>query len=319
MENLKRLLAVSVRKIIFGMSQAHLRGLEEIRLRAGQPLSVRINGVKYFLSRDGGLLDMPYGAYTVSGDECTETISHATEYSVYASDRTVSKGYITVKGGIRIGVAGECICDGNGVKSVKNIMSLCIRVPRQVLSAADRLADYVLRGASTVGTLIVSPPGMGKTTMLRELARLASERGRNVAVVDERSEIAACSGGVAQFKLGPRCDVLDGVSKAEGIMMTVRAMSPDVIVTDEIGREEDADAILNALSSGVKVFASLHGNGLGDVLSKSFIDALIAEKAFGAYVFLSPFEVGKVDRILNADLRDVELGCYGEKDAQYCF
>ena len=185
------------------------------------------------------------------------------------------------------------------------------------MSAADNVARYVIRNNSITSALIVSPPGMGKTTILRELARLSSEKGCNVAIVDERSELAACSGGVPQFRLGPRCDVLYGVNKAEGIMMMVRSMSPDIVVTDEIGRDEDAEAILTALSSGVKVFASLHGDGIKDVVSKNFMERLITEKAFGAYIFLSSSEVGKISKILDGDLKDINF--LGDVlNAQHC-
>ena len=319
MDNLRRLLAVSIRTIIYSLPQAQLSRLEEIRLRAEQPLSVRISGAKYFVTREGAFIDKPYGAYIVSRDECIETISHATEYSIYASDRTIAKGFITVSGGLRIGVAGEGIGEGQYIKSVKNIMSICIRIPRQIMNAADDVAPYVIHNGGVTSALIVSPPGMGKTTILRELARLASEKGRNVAIVDERSELAACCAGIPQFKLGPRCDVLDGVNKAEGMMMMVRSMSPDVVVTDEIGRQEDAGAILTAMSSGVKVFASLHGAGIKDVASKDFMERLISAKAFGAYIFLSSSEVGSISKILDADLKPLDTNRSGEVlNAQYC-
>ena len=183
-------------------------------------------------------------------------ISYLTSNSVYAFKEEITEGYITLKGGIRTGICGKGVVRNGKVEHKKEISSLNIRFPREVKGCANEIFEKI--SVPLKNTIIISSPGCGKTTMLRDLSRSFSYSGKNVCIVDERGEIAPVYNRVCTFDMGPRCDILSSVSKSKGINMVLRAMNPDVIVVDEIGSEEDAVAVQNALNSGVKVIASFH-------------------------------------------------------------
>ena len=168
--------------------------------------------------------------------------------------------------------------------------------PSELSGVCSSAADY---GRMVVrNTLIISPPKCGKTTMLRDLARNLSNAGFRIGICDERSEIAGCYDGKTSYDLGPRTDVLDGCPKADGILMLIRAMSPDVVMTDEIGKPEDAAAIRSALSAGVKIITTIHGSSFEDA-AKSAVGSLITDHVFETLIFLSAQPVtGTVEKIL---------------------
>ena len=151
--------------------------------------------------------------------------------------------------------------DGDKISAVRKVHSLNYRFAREVVGCADSYMEEILSQQGINNTLFVAPPMAGKTTVLRDIARSLSIKGYRVSVVDERREIAACSGGIPAFDLGANCDVLSGASKAEGMLLMLRSMSPDVIITDEIGGIEDFDAIKEIKKRGVKIITSLHGDG----------------------------------------------------------
>jgi stage III sporulation protein AA len=182
------------------------------------------------------------------------------------------------------------------LKALKNIASMNIRLAREIHGCADKLLPYLTCGPRAVySTLVIGPPRSGKTTVLRDIIRQisggAAGRGNfagvQVGLVDERSEIAACQNGIPTVDLGPRVDVLDGCPKATGLLMLIRAMSPQVVVTDELGREADALAVLEALHAGVSVIASVHGRDAADILRRPYIGSLIEARCFERYVMLS--------------------------------
>ncbi|WP_123040918.1 stage III sporulation protein AA [Cohnella candidum] len=288
--------------------------LEEIRIRENRPLEIGFAGRHAFVKADGSLTSDYRRAYSPGREECRALLERITHHSLYAVEEELRRGYITVDGGHRIGLAGRAVLDRGNVAHLKDISGFNVRIARSRAGCAAGVLPGILdlRGRTIKHTLVVSPPQQGKTTLLRDLVRCISAGewhhaaaaewgGRKVGVVDERSEIAACQAGVPTFDLGPRCDVLDACPKAEGIMMMVRSMSPEVVAVDEIGRPEDAAALKEALHAGVRVLATAHASGLDDVFSRPVLSALAEEGVFGTFVLLSR-SGGKVEhRIVTAE------------------
>ena len=243
------------------LKTVELDRLCEVRLRAGMPLSlVFIDGI-FYLTKKGKLTDCYQEGITVSTNDVKRGMELITRSSVYAFSDDIKNGFVTINGGHRVGISGDAAQDGGKISHIRCVQSLNYRYAREVIGAADKVMDRIIDGKRIKNTLIVSPPMCGKTTMLRDIARNLSLLGKKVSIVDERGEIAALSGGVPSFSLGANCDVLANVNKAEGMILMLRAMSPDVIITDEIGGKEDFEAIAEIKKRGVSVITSLHSFG----------------------------------------------------------
>ena len=283
--------------------------LQEIRLRADAPLIVRYDNKEFFISMDSYLTNSVQEAYMITKSEVKETMEFISNYSLYAFEEELKQGFITIIGGHRIGIAGKVVLEEGRIKSMKYISFINIRLSHQVKGCADGVLPYIIRGDSIYHTLIISPPGCGKTTLLRDLIRQLSnggsgsetgkERlGMQIGVVDERSEIAACYMGVPQNELGIRTDVLDCCPKAKGMMLLIRSMSPEVIAVDEIGLAEDIEAIHYAMGCGCKMIATVHGGTIDEVREKPMLGELIKRHVFERYIILNNQErIGKVTEI----------------------
>lgn len=258
--------------------------LQEIKLRTGQPLLIRCLGEE----------KIPGGGhpYIVTARDVREAVDYTSNYSLYACEEEMRQGFITIEGGHRVGMTGQVILDGGHVKNLKYISSVNIRISHEVQGCADKVMPYVARNRQIAHTLILSPPGCGKTTLLRDMVRQISDgsylvKGMTVGVVDERSEIAGCYRGVAQNHLGIRTDVLDGCPKAEGMIMLIRSMAPQVIAVDEIGAQEDVHAIEYAMHCGCKLIATMHGSSVEELRKKPVSRKMIDEKRFERYIVLA--------------------------------
>jgi stage III sporulation protein AA len=218
-----------------------------------------VSGTFYITSK-GRITDNYKDGYIVSERDIQRGMELITRSSVYAYENEIKNGYVTLAGGHRVGVCGDVVVEANTISAVRNVHFLNYRFAKEITGCADAYIEEIVSGKRINNTLFVAPPMTGKTTILRDVARCLSLMGYRVSVVDERREIAACSGGAPAFDLGANCDVLSGAPKAEGMLLMLRAMSPDVIITDEIGGADDFDAIKEIKKRGVKIITSIHGD-----------------------------------------------------------
>lgn len=252
---------------------------------------IRYDGREYVLTGRGSLSDSTDHAYIVSEEDLRETLACVSGYSLYAFEQELRNGFITVSGGHRVGIAGRTVMNGDTVQCIRPISFVNIRLAHQVIGCADDLIPFITEGTDVCNTLIISPPGCGKTTMLRDLIRQISDGteqipGKTVGLIDERSEIAGCYNGAPQNDIGIRTDVLDCCRKSAGMTMLLRSMAPQVMAVDEIGSPEDEAALKGVFRCGCRIFATVHGNSLDDIQKKPFFGKLMEERIFERFVVL---------------------------------
>lgn len=293
-EEILRVLAPGLRTVLRPLASQWDK-IEEIRLRTGQPLTVKTGGRSVFVSQCGNVCDGPCDngeLHRVTMEEIRDTMNLLSSFSRYAFEEKIRQGFLTIQGGHRVGLAGRVIMDQTKIKTISPITCLNIRIARQVIGCAEEILPWLWQTdekncfGRCYDTLVISPPGMGKTTLLRDLIRLFSCQGLTVGVIDERSELAACYQGIPQNDLGPRTDVLDGCPKAEGLMMLMRTMSPEIVAVDEVGTEEDHDALEYAMHCGSRILATAHGSSWEEVCRRPILERWLHEGRFGRYVFI---------------------------------
>ncbi len=282
--------------------------VEEIRIRSGKPLMVCLDGTDYIINKDGSISLNNFNPYISTSLNVSKSFQILSNYSVYAIEEELKNGFLTIKGGHRVGVSGKVVYGKNGLETIKDISSLNVRIARAKIGVSDDIMKYIIKNPNTIyHTLIVSPPQCGKTTLLRDMIRNLSNgmtkykfRGLKIGLVDERSEIASLYNGQPQNNIGIRTDVLDGCKKYDGMILLIRSMSPHVIATDELGDEKDINAIHEALKAGVKVIATVHGEGIDDLNSKPNLKEIIKEKIFERIFILDNSKgVGTIKQILD--------------------
>ncbi len=234
-----------------------------------------------------------------------DILLNVSKMSIYAIQTDLNNGFVVIRGGHRIGVCGEVVYENGKIKNIKNICSLNIRVAHQIFGCADTVMPQIIVNGIFQNTLIVSPPGCGKTTLLRDIIRLLSNgiktlgfSGKNVSLIDERGEIASCYEGVPTLDIGIRTDVMSNIDKSTGMSMVIRSMAPDIIATDEIGSSDDVLAIKAAILSGVKVIFTMHGDSLKSILENPNIKELLDMNIFSKIILLSSGKIpGIVEKI----------------------
>lgn len=289
-ESILKIFPAQIKK---ALSEADLdmKYLQEIRLRVGQPLVCIYRGKEIFLAEQGGSCKGPQEYFLVSREALQETVSYVSRYSIYAFDEEMRQGYITLPGGHRVGLAGKIVMEDGRIRCVKYISFLNVRLSHERKGCGDKVFPYLIEDGNFCHTLIISPPKCGKTTLLRDIIRQASNgstllAGQNVGVVDERSEIGGSYQGVPQNDLGIRTDVLDCCPKSEGMMMLIRSMAPDIVAVDEIGDYRDSQAIEAVFHCGCKLLATVHGSSVEDIRRKPLLQKLVQYHFFQRYVVL---------------------------------
>ena len=256
--------------------------LQEIRLKVNEAIILRLGE------------EVIVNSCIVTPEDIKCILQRISNYSIYSISEELKQGYITIKGGHRVGLCGNCVIEKNKVKTMKDIASINIRVCREIIGCSDKVISYIIEKNEILNTIIISPPKCGKTTLLRDITRILSQgnevlgyTGRRVCVVDERSEIGACYAGVPQLKVGFRTDILDNCPKSEGIMMAIRSMAPDIIACDEIGTNEEVESILMALNSGVRLITTIHGFGIEDLFRRVVFKDILENRVFQRAIVLS--------------------------------
>lgn len=270
--------------------------ITEIRIRAERPVLIYKKQRECSMDEQGNLLYEVKNGKRFSYRELQNLMDFWCMDSRYAFQKEISQGFLTLEGGHRIGICGEAVCDGNGkVQSIKYISAVNIRIAHEIPHAADQIMPYIYDKNEIRNTLIISPPGGGKTTLLRDMIRQLSYgrlplQGVTVGVVDERGEIAACYQGIPQLDVGPRTDVLDNCEKVTGMRMLLRSMSPRVIAVDELGNREEMELISQMAGTGCAMLATIHGESIEEIMKKDLFQGKKEQKIFQNMIVLNKEE-----------------------------
>ncbi|WP_042223481.1 stage III sporulation protein AA [Oceanobacillus manasiensis] len=267
--------------------------LQEIRCRLNRPIEIILNSANEWCT-----------AITLTKQDFTYMVNQLSEFSLYRMEDELREGYITIEGGHRIGIAGKVNTIQGIVKAIQYITFLNIRVAKEKVGCADKLMSYIFQG-DYLNTLFVGAPQTGKTTLLRDTARQIATgwkqiTAKKVGIVDERSEIAGSIKGVPQHNVGNRTDVMDACPKAEGMMMMIRSMSPEVLVVDEIGSQKDVQALLEAINAGVIIISTIHGNSLEELRKRPSLYQLFDQHVFQRFILLDrKLDPGQINTVYN--------------------
>lgn len=280
MDEILRLFPEAIRMAIKRKVRDRWRLLQEIRFRVERPIELIFDHRTEWVDiikpdRDDGIF----------------ILNQLSQHSLYRMEDELREGYITIEGGHRVGLAGKVNTQNGSVKAIKHIAFLNIRIAKQIIGAGTKVLPHMYKDGGYLNTLFIGPPQTGKTTLIRDLVRLIANGWENVAakkvaVIDERSEIGGSIKGIPQHDLGKRADVMDACPKAEGMMMMIRSMSPEVLVVDEIGGEKDVQALMEAINAGVSVICSIHGQSLEELEKRPSLQSVFSQHVFQRMILL---------------------------------
>lgn len=278
--------------------------IQELRVRLNKPLLINYKGRDFELHLNNGLRN---DVYIVDENLISYIISVATKQSLYAYADQIKKAYISTENGVRIGLCGTAVYDNDSISMFKKITSLNIRIGHNICNCSSNILQFIINENNVSNTLIISPPGAGKTTMLRDVViQISNDLNiKNILVIDERFEL---SGLNQEFDLGKNVDVISGTSKHFAFKEGLKVMNPTVIVTDEISEENDLESIKLAAKSGVRVIATAHANDIDELKSKKIFKSLIDEGYFQRIVVLSKRNgVGTLEGVYNENAKPINV------------
>ncbi|MBP3039766.1 stage III sporulation protein AA [Bacillaceae bacterium Marseille-Q3522] len=297
MKSILSFLPTTVADIVRKLPTEQFINTEEIRIRINRPVEISFKGKSQLLP------------YTATNEDAIQLLNKLSNHSIYTLEEELKQGYITIEGGHRVGLAGKVILEGGRVKALRNITSFNIRIAKEQIGIAIPLMPYLF-DKGWMHTMIIGPPQTGKTTLLRDIARILSgdektggcRRSYKVGIVDERSEITGSVNGIPQMTFGARIDVLDACPKAEGMMMMIRSMSPEILIVDEIGSFADGEAIMEAVHAGIKLIMTTHGTSLAEIRQRPSLRSIMSDKIFQRYIELGRLKgPGTIVSIKNRD------------------
>ncbi len=304
-EALRKYLPQNIFNVLSKLGNEFSDSVEEIRLRVSKPLMVYTCDKGYFIGTDGVSGSQ---RIIVETDDVEMTFNAITGKSPYAYEDEIRQGFLTLENGIRAGIAGSASQSEGNTKIYKSISGINFRIPREAVGISKKLLQYISTGNRLLNTLVISSPKLGKTTLVRDIARCAGNGlglpPLKVSLIDERQELAASVYGRPLFDVGVETDVISGVLKHQGAFMALRSLSPDVIVTDEIGKSADLEALREVANAGVAMVTTAHAPDLKGLLNRLFFRKIFDERLFDMYVVLS----AALGRITVAQIHD-NSGC----------
>ncbi len=306
MDELLRVVPTPIKSILVGAVCGYAENIQEIVLRSGRPVCVYIKGKEMYLAQNGCLTynidSQPL--VTTSHKDITDCFNISCGYSVYSHLNEIKEGFLTISGGHRVGISGTAVVSNGSIVNIRDISTISLRFAREIKGSGEQITSMLSK--SNEGLLICGSPCSGKTTVLRDVARLLSNEYKyRVSVVDSRGEIGATVNGENRLDLG-MCDVMNGYPRAGGIEQAVRVLSPQYVVCDELGSEEDISAVVSGINSGVQFVSTIHASNKEELLSRKNALALLRTYAFKNIVFLkgreTPGEIShsyEIGEILN--------------------
>lgn len=296
--NIVTLFPDKYRQVLLASLQKNWDKLEEIRVRIDRPLELVLQSD--FITLEQLILNEDDGQFI---------LNQLSGFSRYKFEEELKRGYITIAGGHRVGIVGKTVLENGSIQQIQAISSFNIRIATEKIGVANSIIKYLLKKNSYGNTLIIGPPQSGKTTLLRDLARLIGTGwgqvpAVKVGIVDERSEIAGSKNGIPHYNVGLRTDVLDSCPKSEGMILMIRSMSPEMLIVDELGSINDIDAIQESIRSGVNLVCSLHSDSYQSAKKRKQFAQLIEEKYFERYLIL---DRNKKITVLNQDGRNISM------------